>query len=343
MSNELFQKVVDTVLVESGTGGIMNPEQSSRFIDYMWDATAIGQTVRRVKMRAPVREIDKMSLGERVARKATEGVDTGVNAKPAFSKISVSTEKVRLDWELTSEALEDNIEEGSLEDHVARLMATQLGNDLEDLAINGNTALDDPLISTFDGYLKRSLAGAREVDHAGATITTGLFNRMYKALPRRYKARRGELRFFTGSGLVQDYHQALIAQGIASGVTFPWLQPGNPGANPEGQGGPTNLSPFGIPLFEVPLFNETFKADFGGTDVAAGAGVGELDAGGTQGYVVLTHPDNHIWGVKREITVYREFVPKKDAIEYTVYTRQGVQIDNLDAYVVGKNVLDSQV
>ena len=35
MSNELLQKVVDTALVGGGQGGILNPEQSNRFIDYM--------------------------------------------------------------------------------------------------------------------------------------------------------------------------------------------------------------------------------------------------------------------------------------------------------------------
>jgi len=341
MGNELFQKVVDTVQVAGGGGGILNPEQSNRFIDYMWDATALGQTVRQIRMRAPVREIDKMQLGERIARNATEGVDDGVNAKPTFSKIQVSTEKVRLDWELTSESLEDNIEEGSLEDHIARLMATQLGNDLEDLAINGDAGHTDPLINTFDGYLQRALdGGAAVVDWAGAVVDTGLFNRMYKVLPRRYKARRGELRFFTGSGIVQDYYQALVTAGISSGETFAWMQPGNPAVKPEGQGGLTGLSPFGIPLYEVPLFNETFQTNFSNDGSTANSGVGDTDAGGILGYVVLTHPDNHIWGVKREVTVHREFKPKKDAIEYTVYTRQGVQIDNLDAYVIGKNVED---
>jgi len=54
--------------------------------------------------------------------------------------------------------------------------------------------------------------------------------------------------------------------------------------------------------------------------------------------VELTFPQNRIIGIQRDITIYREFKPKKDTIEYTVYTRQGVQIENLDALVVVKNV-----
>jgi hypothetical protein len=334
MSNDLFQKVVDTVTVSGGQGGILSPEQSNRFIDYMWDATSLGQTVRKVRMRAPVREIDKMDLGQRIARHATEGIDDARNAGPTFSKIQLTTEKIRLDWELTSEALEDNIEEGGLEDHIARLMATQLGNDLEDLAINGDTdagewdAADAPLMTTFDGYHKRAVqGGATVLDAGGAGIDTAMFNRAYKALPRKFKARRGQLRFFIGSALLQDYHQALVALGIDAGVTFPWVQgpgPNGGGATPSGGGGATNLAPFGIPLYEVPLMDQDY------TD------------GGTDGYFVLTHPDNHIWGVKREVKVYRSFAEKKDAIEYTVFTRQGVQIDNLDAYVVVQNIEDEQ-
>lgn len=326
MSNDLFQKVVDTVQVAGGEGGILSPEQSNRFIDYMWDATSLGRTVRRVRMTSPVVEIDKMDLGRRIARHATEGIDDGRNATPRFTKIQISTEKIRLDWELTSESLEDNIEQGSLEDHIARLMATQLGNDLEDLAINGDVDWDDTdedygLMSTFDGYYKRSLDGV-VLDAGGAGIDTALFNRAYKALPRKYKARRGELRYFIGSGLLQDYHQKLVEKGLAAGTTVQGISPAAPGQSPQGPGGETGLAAFGIPMYEVPLFNE------------------ELGTGGNEGYFALTHPDNHIWGVKREITVHREFAPKKDAIEYTVFTRQGVQIDNLEAYVVMENILN---
>jgi len=42
--------------------------------------------------------------------------------------------------------------------------------------------------------------------------------------------------------------------------------------------------------------------------------------------------------VKREIVVYREFKPKKDTVEYTMYTRVGTQIENGEAFVVVKNV-----
>jgi len=340
MSDELFQKVVDTVQVAGGNGGILNDEQANRFIDYMWDATSLGQTVRQIRMNAPVRDIDKMDLGQRIARHATEGVDDSVNASPTFSKIQLRTEKIRLDWELTKESLEDNIEGTDLEDHIARLMATQLGNDLEDLAINGDDSLTSAdegyaLLKAFDGYHKRAINGGLVADHSGATMDTTVFSKAYRAMPRKYKVRRGLLRFWASSGLVHDYYTFLDNEGREAGAgNAPYLA-GQPGFTPEGNGGFTGLSPYGIPLWEVPLQSEEFIGDYGGPDPDPTAE--------DHGYVELTHPDNRLWGVKREVEVYREFKPKKDAIEYTVYTRQGVQIDNLGAHVTVKNIKTAAV
>ncbi len=96
-----------------------------------------------------------MSVGEKLMTLATEGDDTGSNAAVTFSKISITTKKLRLNWELSTESLEDNIEGPDLEDHIARLMATQAGNDIEDVILNGNTALSsDNLYKSFDGIVK---------------------------------------------------------------------------------------------------------------------------------------------------------------------------------------------
>jgi hypothetical protein len=334
MSNELLQKVVDTVLVGSGGGGLLNTEQASRFIDYMWDATVLGQTTRQVLLNANERDIDKIGVGERIARHATEGIDDGINATPTFSKVTVRTEKIRLDWELTTESLEDGIEGRNLEDTVARLMATQLGNDIEDLAINGDvdTAPGDDgyaLLKAFDGYRKLALEGnqntggeaAHVISANGGPITPQDFSRLFEAIPRKFKARRSGLRYWTSSAIVQAYYRYLASVGTDLSGTY--VQNSGPMGQPlDGPAGSTPLRPYGIPLWEVPLQSDEHDA------------VNEDTDEGEYGYVELTDAQNRLWAVKRAIQVYREFVPKKDAIEFTVFTRQGVQIENLDAYAV---------
>lgn len=343
MSNELLRKVVDTGLVASGGGGILNPEQANRFIDYVWDATALGQTVRQIRMNSTVRDIDKMDLGQRLARHALEGVDDHVNAAPTFSKIQVTTEKIRLDWELTAESLEDGIEGMNLEDHIARLMATQLGNDMEDLAINGDTASspsDDgyTLLKAFDGYRKKALGGAAIVDFAGDYVNRRTFDKLYRNMPRKYKQRRQQLRWWTSSNIVQDWYYYLAT--IEDFNVSESMHVGGTPIVPAGQGGSVGHSPFGISLFEVPLQLEEFVGDYASGDAVTPTGEEDPSdpAEAYHGYVELTHPDNRIWAIKRDVKVVHEYVAKKDTIEYTVFTRQGVQVDNLEAWVYGKNV-----
>ena len=336
MSNELLQKVIDTTNLGSDSDptntnghGLLYPDQANRFIDYMWDATILAKAARTIRMRSNTTEIDKVAVGERVIRAATENnpvnyVSGYTNTAATFSKVSLTTTKLRLDWELSSESLEDNIEGSDLEDHIARLMATQAGNDVEDVLINGDTDSSDGLLQAFDGFRKKSLAGAHVVDAAGAGLGNAVFNNALKALPRKYKQRRNQLRFFSGSNLVQDYLYNLTDVStspfdIASGVIR-----GNI-AGPEGAPGSVTPFAFGIPVVNVPLMDETRSGTYSG-------------ATGNHGELHLTFPQNFIVGIKRDITVYREFKPKKDTIEYTLFIRVGCAIENLDAHVVVKNV-----
>lgn len=340
MSDTLIEKVVATDTIQGanpvGTGGLTYA-QADRFLDYMWDATVLGSLVTTRRMRAVEEEIDTIGVGARLVRGATEAVDTGENVVPTFGKLSITTKKYRLDWELSSESLEDNIEGEALEDHLARLMATQMGNDLEDIAINGDTASTIPGIGVDNGWRKRAVAGAHVVDHGGEVLNRSAFNKALKAMPRKYMARRAGLKFFTGSNAIQDYifslqqtengfvsPEALAAAGIGRAVRT------------EGPAGFITGNAFGVPVQEVPLFLEDRDGDYDTDSGTSGVQLPSASINHTD--LWLTFPENLIWGVKRDITVYREFKPKKDTIEYTVYTRQGVQIENLDAFVVLKNV-----
>jgi len=311
---------------EAGNGGVLNPEQSARFLDYMFDATVIGKVARTVRMKADTTEIDRMSVGEKLMKVAAEADNTATNSAVTFSKISLTTKKLRLDWELSTESLEDNIEGPDLEDHIARLMATQAGNDIEDVILNGDSASSDALYQAFDGVVKKSKAYGHVVDAGGAAVSRDVFNKALKALPRKYKQRRNDLRFLSGSNLIQDYLYSTSnstnfanPQDIASSIIR-----GNEGAF----GGPAGfVAPFafGIPIVEVPLLKETQTGTYSG-------------ATGSHGDVHLTFPNNVVIGIKRDVTVYRFFWPRKDSIEYTMYTRVGTQIEQADAWVVVKNV-----
>lgn len=325
--NELLEKVIVSTEIGNPAGsGLLGAEQANQFIDYMWDATVLGSQVRTIRMRSTEQEIDRIGVGKRLIRAAVEAVDTGENQGVYFSKISMTTKKIRLDWELSTETLEDNLEGEALEDHIARMMATQAGMDLEDLAINGRAGDPDKTLGIMDGWRTRALtAGAAIViDNPTFDGDNGFHrataNAALKAMPREFMQRRNQLKFFVGSNLIQDYLFKLVND--PAGATYG--DTSRP-VRTEGPAGFMGGILFGVPYQEVPLFDET-------RDHSAGTPAGDF------GELWLTFPQNLLWGVKREIKVVREYAPKKDTIEYTMFCRVGTQIENTKAFVIVRNI-----
>jgi hypothetical protein len=295
-------------------GGILNPEQAARFIDYVWDATVLANDGRRVTMRANTIEIEKVNVGERVIRAAAQALGSYTNAGATFTKVELTTKKIRLDWEVSTESLEDNIEGAALEDHLVRLMTSAFANDIEDLAINGNTG-GDPFLGIMNGFVNQVKTGASHeavVTVTGNQWTPEVMQSIIWAMPRKYRAIKTNLKFYAGTdtfaGIVKN--NGTLADAIAAAFA-----PRNAGtermrqAYLDGAGqtmGNANVTRvLGVDVLEVPYY----PAD----------------------YVDLTFPANRVWGFQRDITVNREYKPKKDTIEYTVFVRFGLTWEELDA------------
>jgi len=296
--------------VFSGTpgGGILRPEQSRQFIDYLWDNMVWSKEGRRLVMRANTAELNKLGIGERVIRAAAQADGTYINAQVAFSKIELTTRKVRLDWELSTEGLEDNIEGAGLEDHIARNMTAQFASDLEDLAINAVVGADPFLgILGTDGFLKQyQTALVGKVLEIPPTLSVETYQALVKAIPRKFRGVKRDLRFYASSNAFTD---TLNKLGVSGGLTAEELRVRVvDGVVPQVVGDPMRYRIIGIPLQEVPLLGEDGK-----------------------NVILLTFPQNNIWGFQRDITVHNEFKPKKDTVEYTVYARFGIAIEETNA------------
>lgn len=295
-------------------GGILNPEQARRFIDYVWDATVLAQDGRRVTMRANTVELEKVNVGERVIRAASQALGEYTNAGATFTKVELTTKKIRLDWEVATEALEDNIEGAALEDHLVRLMTNAFGNDLEDLAINGNGGVD-PFLGIMDGFVNqvKTTGDAHEavVDVTGGW-TPEVMQEIIYAMPRKYRAIKTGLKFYAGTDVFANIvkNNGTLADAIAEAMgprvagTEARREDYLSGAG-QTFGGARTTRVLGIDVQEVPYY----PAD----------------------YVDLTFPQNRVWGFQRDITVNREYKPKKDTIEYTIFVRFGITWEELDA------------
>ena len=302
----------------SAASGILRPEQARRFIDYVWDATVLAKDGRRVTMKANSMELEKVNVGERVIRAAAQAVGSYTNTGATFSKVELTTKKIRLDWEVTSEGLEDNIEGAALEDHLVRLMTNAFGNDIEDLAINGDGATGS-FLSIMQGFKDKIVTNGDAHDAVLPAVTsdnwtTSVMQGMINAMPRKYRALKNNLKFYAGTDVFQSIvrNNGTLADAISeafsdrTGSTLANRQAYLDG-NGQTFGGARTTRVLGVDVMEVPYY----PAD----------------------YADLTFPQNRIWGFQRDITVNRQYVPKKDTIEYTVFVRFGIQIEEEDAVV----------
>lgn len=307
-------------VLQSGAigGGVLKPDQSRQFIDYIWNAMVWAREGRRVTLQANTAELNKLGLGERIIKAAKQAENTGVNQNVKFSKVELKTTKVRLDWEVSTEALEDNLEGDSLEDHIARLMAGQFAQDLEDLAINADASTVDGFHDIFgtDGFLEQYKAAVTEVtwdDEAVApapkTPTIETYQALVKAIPRKFRGVKSNLVFYASTDAFLETVNGLGSTGNLTSETI--RESVISGAAPQTIGAPVRYRVLGLPLVEVPLLGDP------GSKV-----------------ILLTFPQNNIWGFQRDITVHREFVPKKDTTEYTVYARFGIAIEETNASAV---------
>jgi hypothetical protein len=307
-------------------GGILAPEQARRFIDYVWDATVLAKDGRRVTMRANTMELEKVNVGERVIRAAAQAQPTFENAGATFSKVELTTKKIRLDWEVSTEALEDNIEGAALEDHLVRLMTNAFANDIEDLAINGTGSGNNEFLSIMEGFVSKVTDGdAHEavVTVADNAWTPTVMQDIILAMPRKYRAIKNNLKFYAGTDAFQGIvkHNGTLADAVAE--AFAGMTPGSTQANRQAYldggaqtfGGARTTRVLGVDVQEVPYY--------------------------PAGYVDLTFPSNRVWGFQRDITVNRFYQPKKDTIEYTVFVRFGLQWEELDAVAYADAASDS--
>lgn len=306
-------------------GGYLNAPQTSQFLDYMWDKTVLGSQVRTERIKGETAELTRMAIGERLLRVATEATDDGLNAGAKFGKVSISTTKFRLDWELSTESLEDGLEGEALEDHVMRLMAAQVANDLEDYAINADSSKAGTNLSlgAFDGWDKIATRTGHVVDAGGASLDRTILSKMLKAMPRKGLQNRAGLKFFAGSNDIQDLldaENAIALQANQIGTSSADIAGG-----PAGFSGPRV---YGQAVQEVPLFSDEFVGTY------SGAGASE----DVHSKVWLTNPKNLVWAVQREVQVYSQFAQKKDTTEFTLYCRVGTAIDDPNQIVVATNV-----
>jgi len=373
------------------TGGKLNDAQSDRFIDYVIDETVLKQNARTVRFRNESLNIDKIGIGKRAAVPKAEAKDPGVRRGITTSQVTLTPSELMVPIEISDNFRELNIEGDNVTDTIIRLFATQLANDLEELYLigdklgpavlegdildNGSTTqyVKDSYLALQDGWQKLA-DGGHLVDADGLNIGASVFSQALRAMPTKFRRNRKNLRFFMSPDLAQLYAEKLSTRATKGGD--------------DAMGGKV-ITPFGVPIVEVPLWDFQPKqvehvtltgtttvalkyknivdvvvlpetlADtpttpyISGTDYTLDAAAGTItrDAGGSIGdgdvvkvtygaspQIMLTHMNNFIVGIGRDIRIEKDRDIYKTVDQYAITAKVAVQIEETDAIVKVYNI-----
>lgn len=277
--NKELLKKADLAIGDLAAGGLLNPEQSSTFLQRMIEEPTILREGRVVPMGAPSRIIDKIGFDSRILRPAVSStaLSAGDRAKPDLSKITLNTKEFISEVRIPYDVVEDNIERGGIggspsgdnvnearggiKNTIMSLMAKRVAADLEELALQGDTLSGDPYLATLDGWLK--LSNVNTVDNLAVTVDKSLFKKGKKAMPDKYLRNLSAMRHYVSVDQETEYRDTLSDRQTAGGDALIT--------------GQNDVFAYGTPVRPVSFMPE---------------------ANG-----LFTWPQNLIWGIQRQITV----------------------------------------
>lgn len=332
----------DTFREQMGTPSaevLLTDAERQFIVDRVIDESGLLKMMRKLTMNRSRVEIPRMSLGDRVMRAAHPGghqesypyyaagqpaynpalpsapgslngaplgMETGANehlVAPEYSSVILESSKLVLPWATTEEWLEDNPEQGAVEQRIATIMGIQAANDLEDLALNGDESSTDGLLRANDGFLLQAATSGNVLNWASAAFTTDTLEQTVRQLDTKYRRNMRQLKFIVHPDRWMDYVQSIAArQGNMADQYLAGLV-----------GDPTYG---GIPLVQSPFM--------------------PVDQ------ILLTHPDNFIFGVQRDMKM-RKTMDGQNAIYnderyYALHIRCDFVIQNAEAVVLTDNV-----
>ena len=137
---------------------------------------------------------DQLHVGRPITRGATEATqdaDQYTRNPAAFGRRRWGADKLRSSWSSSTEFFERNIRRGQLNQELAKALAPRMGQDFEDLAINGDTTTTDPsergdLLKVHDGWVKQTREQCYKISAGGDIIEHALFMAALKSMPAEY-------------------------------------------------------------------------------------------------------------------------------------------------------------
>ena len=330
-------------------------EEADRFIDYIVDESVMKGKARIVRMNKSVQNIRALGLGTGDFLHPGATFSTSEYKKIlSHQKIELATQKVRGCIAIFDDDLEDNIESDAFADHLMKMVAKKISNEL-DVAYwigdtgSGNAFGDTDIRSLWDGWRYRIANGDTDGDtyynavSGGSTILDATnassfdfeegriamhgssapylwefkYNKILQTLPSKYKVGGlGNLAFYNSDQVTQNYIEALSARSTILGDNAILGKA---------------VTQYGmVPIVSCPNMPITMAGDTQATEKATTGAFAD---------VVLTPNGNFIIGIQRDIKIESQREAADEATYWFYSMRAVPAIENINACVLLRKLL----
>lgn len=306
VDNKTILAKADFAVADLTAGGKLQPAAASAFMRLAIDNAVLMPMATVVPMRSHTQVIDQIRFGSRITRAGQENTALSASdrSKPTTSKVTLAAKLFKSEVRMSTESLEDSIEQGTLRQTILTLMAERIGLDIDDIVANGDTASADAALAQFDGMIKA--ATSNTVNQSSAVTNRALLKKMLRALPSKYAKDKRALRYLTSHKAEIDYRDQIGDRATVAGDTHVL------------QDVPAVYN--GIPLMGVPVFPENLG---GGTNETVN---------------LLMDPKNMQIGMWRDITVETDKLISEGQLLVVVTFRMDFKYAVEEAVVKGYNV-----
>ncbi len=346
------QKIEKMVSLPSIT---LAAEEADRFIDYIVDESVMKNKARFVRMNKQTKNIRALGLGSGAFLHPGDTFSSSEYLKTlSEQRIQLISKKVRGCIAIFDDDLEDNVEGDAYADHIMKMVAKKISNEL-DIAYwigdtgAGNAYGSDDIKSLWDGWRYRIANGDTDGDtfynavSGGATVLdatdSGTFdfeegriamhgssapylwefkyNKVLQTLDSKYKVGGlSNMAFYNNDQVTQNYIEALSARSTVLGDNAIL-----------GTAAPTYSM---VPIVSCPNMPITMDGSTQAT---------EAGTGGSYADVLLTPNGNLIIGIQREITIESQREAADQATYWFYSMRVDVAIENINACVLLRKLL----
>jgi hypothetical protein len=284
--NELLHGNTRAVDLSSiASAGKLRSETASAFLDFVVGDQPTLSVIEKRVMNSPTARLDRIGVGSRKLVAATENTAPSDTDAITFGKHSLSVTEAIWAEDISLSFLEDNIAGSNAEATIANVVAKAIGEELNDMAWNGDDDSATAWIAINNGFedlfVTDEDSAVTDVDNTSNSTALATLNALYKGMSSQYRT-ISDQRIFASPGFATAYMGELGDRATMLG-------------DQTLVGGSTGLSYFGIPI----TVDRHLDAD----------------------KIYMTPASNLVFGVHRDVTQELDWNPRKRQVELTVSMR----------------------